>query len=216
MWHLRKSKGCRVTCVPPGQHALSGQNCVGFYFNSTKFSSPLRGVSGWLCLARLLGLCTHHGVKCCQGHSCVLTLMRGVEGSGPLGFPKDAHSATLFRALMQSRCRVRGVNGSGGSDATGCHKNFRNNDDWRLHGPLEFSCIALFDAQTKVGREGRFIIIIPLLLMRNLKLREAEECPRSHGSQMAEQGLNPTQLNASYICHLGWLFASTPLYILGC
>lgn len=33
--------------------------------------------------------------------------------------------------------------------------------------------------------------------MRNLHLREAVECPKSHSSQVAEQGLNPTKLDAS-------------------
>ena len=52
-----------VTSMPTTVAWLLWQNWVSFYLQSTKFSSHLRGVTGRLCLARFLGLNTHHGVE---------------------------------------------------------------------------------------------------------------------------------------------------------
>ena len=52
-----------VTSMPTMAAWLLWQNCVSFYLQSTKLSSHLKGVTGRLCLARFLGLDTHHGVE---------------------------------------------------------------------------------------------------------------------------------------------------------
>jgi hypothetical protein len=177
------SQGLRVLSRPMAAQ-LSGQSCLGFCLKATEFSSHLRGLPRWLCLARSLGSAHSMCLKCCQSHSFVLTVMRVVGGSGCLCFYKNWGCAMPLAAVQSW--------GMNGSSLTEWKKN------WHLYSPLALSCPVSVGPHTKKGEvcyyHATFICgetdaqrgwdVLPITLLsssrsrvRTTKLAETALCP---------------------------------------
>lgn len=150
-----------------------------FLFTIHKVQQSPQGWDWTAVPCQVPGASTHiMGLKCCQSHCFVLTVMRGDEGSGPPCFPKSSNSTILFLVLYSNR----GVNGT---DVTEWNRTF-------VKKIIADICTVLYSSYTRLswyshwGERGRFVIVIPLWLMRHPKLREAETCSRSHRSWMVE------------------------------
>lgn len=156
----------------------------------------------WLCLARFLGLSTHHGAE--------------MLPKSLLCFDSDGSSQRLWVSLLPKTRRQH-------NPALGCHTVI--GEEWFRHGRMKQTsvkmridvCTALWGLHAEsqwvlvLRREGRFIIISQLLLMGKLKLRETKMCCRSHSSPVAEQGWKPITLAVTHLCPLGQHFFSRTL-----
>lgn len=88
-WRFKALKCFGFASRPTVAAGSPGQNCVAFYLKAVEFSSRHGDKPRWLWLAKFLGSVHTMGLKCCQSLSFVLTVTRGVGGSGPLSVPKN-------------------------------------------------------------------------------------------------------------------------------